>query len=466
MNPKRLILLSYLVTICISTAYSQNTNMPGYDVIATHFFYTYELPVSFPGNVFEFHKKKDGWYLAEVENNSKQRLKYELLWNKKTNGFNKLSYKISIDTSNSKANFLENKASTGIGDFELYAFERISYYGYSGWDWDVIQMGKTEQTFSEFELESLARAYSNYATGFLYDQYGYHFENGDTARKKISTATPISSYRISKFHEYIKKSIDYYRLLAEKNPDYQTRVGKVSLKLSGESMFAWSTLKMIGSENKATEFIKTGLYNDSILHIAELLLNDAPQNSILFTSGDNQTYSLWYMQETKGLRKDVKVIDINLLGLNRYISFLKKHEKIRFSIPDSILHNKTFSVLYKHPNINSSNSIDIDSLTKQIITNVGPISEISSYSMSSDSIRYFTNQKIYFNPLIPLNSEITTISEVKLIYLGDYLYGSDLLLIDLINMNRADKKILITFQYELLSSLLTPEKGLFLFSEN
>lgn len=460
-------ILSLFCMIAGSTnSYAQNVQMPGYEEVAKHFFYTYEVPPSFPdNNVFQFHKKVDGWHIAEVDQQSKKTIKSGLFWNRNTNAFHKLSYEAATDTSKAGINFSKNTANSGIGEFELYAYERISFYGYSGWDWDVIQHVKPEPKISDFELESLARAYANYASGFLFDQYGYHFENNDTARKDIKNLNPISPYRASRFAEYIKKSIEYYTLLAEKHPNYETRVGKAQIKLSGEHMFAWSTLKMIGFESKATEFLKEGLYNDSILQIAEKFLNDAPQNSILFTSGDNHTYAIWYMQEMKGLRKDVKAIDISLLGLSRYIAFLQQKENINFSIPDSIIHHKSFGVLYKHPTKSIPRGASVDELIQQITTNIAPVSELSAYSGSRDSIRYFTNERFYFDAQKPSVNDVLVISEVKVVNLEAYIYGSDLLLLDLINTNRFTKKIVTTFRFDILNPVLISYKSLYIFSE-
>ncbi|MER3470359.1 MAG: DUF2723 domain-containing protein [Chitinophagaceae bacterium] len=69
--------------------------------------------------------------------------------------------------------------------------------------------------------------------------------------------------------------------------------------------------------------------------VAKDYLNSCAPNAILFTFGDNDTYPLWYAQEVEGVRRDIRIINTSLLGIDWYVNQLRY--KVNLSDPIDVI---------------------------------------------------------------------------------------------------------------------------------
>jgi len=75
------------------------------------------------------------------------------------------------------------------------------------------------------------------------------------------------------------------------------------------------------------------------------ILIGLPEDSILFTNGDNDTFPLWYLQDVEGIRRDVRVVNLSLINLPWYIRQLRDIEpKMPITLTDGQIEGRDYMV--------------------------------------------------------------------------------------------------------------------------
>ncbi|MGB6648149.1 MAG: tetratricopeptide repeat protein [Bacteroidota bacterium] len=82
---------------------------------------------------------------------------------------------------------------------------------------------------------------------------------------------------------------------------------------------------------------ETGFLTDAALSFGRWLLRTLPENAILITNGDMDTYPAMAVQETEGFRTDVTVVERGLLNLPWGLRFFRDHGEVPLPFEDSEL---------------------------------------------------------------------------------------------------------------------------------
>jgi len=275
--------------------------------MATRFYKTYETNA-----YISFEKRAGQWRVNEknTEGGKLVTVGNYLFFDVDSGGYQKLPFPRKKDS-------LPADFQLPLDSYDLSGFHLHEYYGYNGWYKDVITTLAGKEHLSDSSLNSLARAYSTYASSMLIDQ------SGDGIKSDLfdlpMTRNCMTAAQREKYHQIESKAIHTFFKLIQQNPNFETIVGKIPIKYANEVMVEFHTYLTYADIFASTYSLPDRLYPDSLITIAKRVLENCPHDAILLSLGDNDFYPVLYAQHKLGVRKDVHLINRNLIGLDRFI---------------------------------------------------------------------------------------------------------------------------------------------------
>jgi hypothetical protein len=436
LKKKHLSLFIFIITF--SSFYSQEI-FPKYEEILT--FLDKEIKTSSKAGYFNLSKKSDGYFLEIKDYITNEVIVETIVWDSK----NKQYVEVSLDqylytleevfTGFSKLEmqfYLKENSVNGISNMkgQELTYDFYPFYGYSNWSTDIISFYSAKSENNLKELECLARAYDHKACNYIHPGQ-YDSPPSFALGLKKSNYQSVEESRVVNFIESADSSLYYYDEIIKVDSNYNTYlIGNVELKRANNCMNYYLFLNSVKETALANDFLLKVNYPLPFINIAKNYLKHCSDKSMLITDGDSDTFPLWYVQAALGFKKDVVVLNSNLLGLPWYCSMVKEKHNLKSKLDlDNIFKNEISYYLIDFDSVLNTNSVSsfIDVLNKYSIKkHVG------------------LNQKIKIGSNFSLNYQN---EKLPLFISKKVLYLYEAVLLDLIN--NYDSKLFLTSQFKL-----------------
>jgi len=390
-----------------------------------------------------FTKNPNGWHAVIKDYNNKSGemtvVTDELFWSRKKNEFQSINFPHKAMQASEKTINKYLELASGFYDFSI-----DPYYGYAGWDWDVIKEYGKVKNLSDTLLEALARAYSSYNCNLLNNNTG--LSNPAKQYKLADGMNALSPGQLDTFLYYSRLCSETYAKLFFRNPKYETFIGGISYDYSNSFMNSFLNLCMYQNEEVAKKELKPGLYDPVSISFAENLLSSCAQGAILFTNGDNDTYPLLYVQHQLGFRPDIITINLSLLNTARYIDYIKTKAGDIFSFTHDQYKSGTREIVYFNEDKNIKSPVEL----KEIIDFVKSDDPSTKLSAAYGKADYFPSHHfklsvdknaVHANNVVSNGSTDSISDEMEWTIKDSYILKSNLMVLDMIANNHWKRPI-------------------------
>ena len=185
------------------------------------------------------------------------------------------------------------------------------------------------------------------------------------------------------------------------------------------------------------------------IDFASNYLNSCEPNGIIFTQGDNDTYPLWYAQEVEGVRTDVRIINLSLLGVDWYINQLRYKmndaEPVKITFTPKMLQagNRDMVQYVQNPNLDKSKYYNASQIMKFISKDDPKFAAVNNvgYYLPTKKLSFPIDKRAAAKIGLIDENDSTSLDAITLDVQKNALYKYDLLTLDIIANNINERPI-------------------------
>jgi hypothetical protein len=255
-----------IIFFSISWNLLTSQNFPTYGEVLKTFFSKYSTRELGENHRIKFEKKPEGWFASVHDMATDDKiLKRSPVWLVRKKKFVKASF-----PKLKKGETAFNWEKEYFNAWDRSQFYISPFYGYPGWEYDVISVFGKKTDLSDTILYALGRAYSAAASNLLHNNSGL----SDGSRRFVIGNGPdaLSKEQLETYRSFSHNAISCFEKLKDRNPAFKTIVGSIGVKWANEFMTSFLELRTLQNEAEAQKELREGIYNGFYLSLARNFL--------------------------------------------------------------------------------------------------------------------------------------------------------------------------------------------------